>query len=189
MGRASSSGVQHDEALADNRSVLWRKRWQASRRLGSRISYGIVLPLCSLFTIIVVGTGMPDAINAAQGDGQAGTFVAERRSCEPTRYGGESCSWYGVFEGADGSVQIDDVLLDSDSPEHVGDRVGVLYEGQTDPPVVYLSQGSRDWLWGVLALLASFGYLTWGGWRLFRRLRQQGPKRPSEGSASVVGHD
>jgi hypothetical protein len=132
-----------------------------------------VLPLCALFTIVVVGVAMPAALDAAKGEGQAGTFVAERRSCSPTKYGGESCSWYGAFEAADGSRRVADVLLNTDTPRQVGERVAVLYEGQTDPPKVYLAEGSRDWLWGVLLLLASFGYLSWGIWRLLRRRTRQ----------------
>jgi hypothetical protein len=152
--------------------VQWRRQWEASWRFGRRVTYGIVLPLCALFTIIFVGLGMPAAINAAQGEGQAGTFVAERRSCSPTKYGGESCSWYGAFESDDDSRRVADVLLDADSPQQVGEGVAVLYEGPTDPPKVYLAEGSRDWLWGVLLLFASFGYLTWGVWRLLRRRRR-----------------
>ena len=112
---------------------------------------------------------MPAAVDAAQGEGRAGTFIAAHRSCAPTRFGGESCSWYGTFDSADGSRRVADVLLDADTPQSVGDRVAVLSEGESDPPKVYLAQGSRDWLWGGLVLLASLGYLGWGIWRVVRR--------------------
>lgn len=143
-------------------------RWDDARRVGRRVTYGCLLPLCALFTIIFVGMGMPAAINAARGEGQVGTFIAEHRSCAPMRYGGESCSWYGTFETADGSRRVGDVFLDTDSPRSVGDRVAVLYEGETDPPKVYLADGSRDWLWGLALLCGAVGYLAWGGWRLLR---------------------
>jgi hypothetical protein len=144
------------------------KWWDEARRVGRRITYGHLLPLCALFTITVVGMGLPAAINAAQGEGQAGTFIAEHRSCAPMRFGGESCSWYGTFESADDSVRVADVLLNTDSPQSVGDRVAVLYEGESDPPKVYLADGSTDWLWGLVLLLGGIGYLAWGGWRLLR---------------------
>lgn len=154
-----------------------RREWPATTRLvARRAPHGCLFPLLAVFTIFVVGTGLPEAITAARGEGQAGTFVAERRECSPTRSWGEACSWYGSFLGADGVARVDDVLLDSEAPRQVGDRLAVLYEGETDPPKVYLAEGSKDWLYGLVLVGGAAGYLAWGGRRL---LRSRAASRPT----------
>ncbi len=148
--------------------MTWRKWRDRAWLFARRAPHGCLFPLLALFTIVFVGTGLPEAIKAARGEGEAGTFVAERRECSPTRSWGETCSWEGGFRSADGFVSVDDVLLDTDTPRHVGDRLAVLYGGEADPPKVYLAEGSEDWLYGLFLVGGAAGYLAWGGWRLLR---------------------
>ena len=143
-------------------------RWDRVRRVGRWATHGLLYPLLALIVIVFVGAGMPAAIDAAQGEGRAGTFTAEDRSCAPVRLGGEQCSWYGSFVSSDGVVRLTGVLLDVDTPQRAGDQEAVLYQGETDPPKVYPAEGSRDWLWGLALLVLAGGYLAWSGWRVLR---------------------
>ncbi len=69
------------------------------------------------------------------------------------------------------AVTVTEVLLDADVPDRPGDEVPVLYEGPGSVPKVYLAEGSKDWLWGLLLMGMSLGYLAWGTWWLLRRRR------------------
>jgi hypothetical protein len=128
---------------------------------------GVLLPLVAGYVLIAAGLALPSAVRAASGEGLSGTFVAQVQDCG--RYG---CSWDGTFTSSDGSVRLEDVVLDADAPRRRSDRVATLYEGQTDPPQVYLAEGSRAWMWSLAALLMSAGYLAWGGWWLLRGRRR-----------------
>ena len=133
-------------------------------------AYGVLLPLVAVLVLILAAAGLPEAVQAARGEGQAGTFTAQRQEC--TRHG---CSWYGTFTSDDGSVRLPDVLLDGLEAQR-GDRVPALFEGETNPPLVYLAEGSREWVYVLLLMLGSAGYLAWCAWWLVRRrARRSGP--------------
>jgi hypothetical protein len=141
-------------------------RWGTVCRTGTRLTYGVLLPSVAVYVLIAAGLALPAAVRAGYGEGLSGTFVAQVQHCG--RYG---CSWDGTFMSRDGSVRLEDVVLDADAPRRAGDRVATLYEGQTDPPQVYLAEGSRAWTWNLVALLMSAGYLAGGGWWLLRGRR------------------
>jgi hypothetical protein len=163
--------------------VTWASRWEAVARTGARLTYGVLLPVVAGYALIAAGVALPATVRAAHGEGLSGTFVGQIQHC-----GRHGCSWEGTFGSGDGSVRLDGVVLDTDVPREVGDRVATLYEGQTDPPQVYLAQGSRAWLWALAAVLMSAGYLTWCAWWLLRGRRTAATAGRHSGTASARRH-
>lgn len=149
-----------------------RRRGDALSRFGRASVHGVFMPLMAVLTIIFISVDLPGALRAARGEGRAGTFTAGQRDCSRVRLA-EVCDWYGTYDSGDGKVHIPKILLDADTPKHPGERVPVLFEGRRDPAVVYLTRGSKDWLYGIGGLAAAVGYLVWAGWRLRGGHRQR----------------
>jgi hypothetical protein len=135
--------------------------------------FWVAWPLIALAFLVLSLDALPESIRAARGEGLPGTFLAEREEC--SRRG---CAWYGSFVSDDRMVSLDDVLLDVGGPEDLGVEVRVLYEGETDPPKVYLAEGSRDWQLVALGLLGSVGFLLWWLWIVSRLQASLRPASP-----------
>ena len=146
------------------------------RLVRARVGLAAGLLLIALLTPVAVASGISgtaDAYRAAHGLGIEGTFVPERQSCHQRRpWSPWHCSWYGTFTADDGSVVLDEVLLDDalgtrrgdDPPPPVGP---VVFGGSTDPAVVHLP-GDTWWLplavvLGLVgaAVVATFRLLRW----------------------------
>ncbi len=123
------------------------------------------VPAVALYMVSLTPSAWEATRAAARGEGQRGTFVAEREDCERS-----GCSWYGRYVSEDGTTRFDDVLIDA-GPSRVGDSIPALYEVQTDPPKVYTADGSKDWVWVLLLASMAASYLAGCGFLILRRLK------------------
>lgn len=108
--------------------------------------------------MLVIGViDIPVAAAAAPGEGIPGAFTSKRSECYRS-----SCSFYGTFVSDDGTVKVEDALID-DGVEIVGESVPAQYVEGSRVDKVY-QRHSRDWVWLGLLLARSVAYLA--GWGL-----------------------
>ena len=155
------------------------------RLVGARVGLVAGLLLIVLLTPVAVASGISgtaDAYRATHGLGTEGTFVPERQSCHQRRpWSPWHCSWYGAFTADDGSVVLDQVLLDDalgtgrgdDPPPPVRPAV---FGGSTDPAVVHLP--SDRWWLPLAVTLGLVGAAAVATLRLLRWYRKA--SRPPE---------
>jgi hypothetical protein len=130
---------------------------------------------CPLFALLFLGlslAGLPETVKASRGEGQLGTFIAQHEDCSTIRFT-VMCSWTGRYLSDDGSRTLEGVLLDSEAPDRVGERIPTLYEGETDPLVVYLPEESGPLESVALLGAAGLAYLIWWTWSVIRRSRHR----------------
>lgn len=155
------------------------------RLVRARVGLVAGLLLIGLLTPVAVATstnGTVDAYRATHGLGSEGTFVPERQSCHQRRpWSPWNCSWYGTFTADDGSVVLDEALLDHALGTRRGDAppapvTPALFGGSTDPAVVHLP-GDRWWL-PLAVALGLVGAAAVATLRLLRWYRRA--SRPAE---------
>jgi hypothetical protein len=118
-----------------------------------------VLAAVAVFVLVVGLRGLPADLAAARGEGVIGTFTAaEDLGCG--RSAATGCSWGGTFESDDGTVHVDDVTLFDGEPSTVGDTARVRYVASLRPEVVHLPAGDTTWMWDVVVVVVSGGYLS-----------------------------
>jgi hypothetical protein len=155
----AAGGLSHQDrrrlrAVAGARDQAVRRRRGELRHL-LIVAAGIVAAMA-----VVAGTlGLVPAIQAASGQGVAGTFVVGQ-PCTFRR----GCEWTGTFQSPDGpSVQ--HVSYDGSLPFGAGDgsSIPAIYPGGS-AHVVYPPRGSHAWIYDLFLMLlvgAAVGALLW----------------------------
>jgi hypothetical protein len=146
----------HDErrlrTIEHNWELASLHRHQAFRHL-------VITLIGVVATMVVVGAafGIVPAIEAASGDGAAGTFVVSNQVC--VRRAG--CTWLGTFESPGQvvpRVMYEGVLPVSAGP---GSRFPARYPGDNR---AYARHGTHTWAWDVLYMVVisgAVGFLLW----------------------------
>jgi hypothetical protein len=132
----------------------------------------------AVFALVIALVDLPGSVRAARNQGVPGTFTAVRKVCKPVwEKGGGGCSYYGDFVSRDGAVRLTDVFYEGD-PGDVGDSVAAQYVGTLDPPRVH-EIDSHEWVFFVVFIVASGGYLAFRAWTGVRTLRRRRVRRGS----------
>jgi len=127
----------------------------------------IVFGIVGLYILVAAISDLPETIAAARGEGVRGTFTADWRDCTDNFRAPDTCVWRGRFVSDDQAVILERAFLAAnDPPRQGGDRVATLYEGQATGQV-YLTDGSTDWLWGVLLLILGVGFVVGTGFAVY----------------------
>ncbi|GGT46368.1 hypothetical protein ACFFV7_39915 [Nonomuraea spiralis] len=136
--------------------------------------FTVALALVGLALLFVSVPEIGPVVRAARADGVSGVFTARELRC--VRHPGhESCVWAGDFTSGDGRVRRRDVEL-------YGSDRGTLTAGQATAAVdtgretrVYGPDGSDEWLFTGLLMLAGAAVLTVAAGRV---------RRPAAGSGT-----
>lgn len=168
-GKVSHRDAQQarDELAAGGLSHQDRRRlrataraWElASRRRRLEFKHLVIAVLSGLAVMAVVAAalGFVPAIEAANGNGTAGTFVATSYSCG-RRIG---CRWLGTFQAGGGVVQT--VIYEGSLPTGTepGSRIPARYPGDGQ---AYALHGSHTWALDLIPMLlisSVFAFLVW----------------------------
>jgi hypothetical protein len=114
----------------------------------------------AVMAVVTAATGLISAINAASGQGKAGTFIVGNQPCIARRGG---CAWPGAFRSGDGVTM---------NVEYVGTLPAGAGGGGSIPAIepagashmVYPPHGSRAWIDDLLLVLLAggvVGLLLW----------------------------
>jgi len=130
----------------------------------------ILIPIMAL-TALVVGAGaLGPALAASRGEGLPGTVTVTREQC-----GKGGCQPFGRYVSTDGSVTLPDAHLDGDGA--VGDRVSVVYLGESSPAQVHVP-GSDLWVLIAVSLVVAGAFIAWWLWDIARAVHRR-LRRPS----------
>jgi hypothetical protein len=153
----AAGGLSHKD---QRRLRAVTRAWElASRRRHLEFRHLVIAVVAWIAVLAVTGVlvGFIPAIEAANGNGTAGTFVVTSYSC----YRRTGCGWVGTFE-APGEVVPDvtyqGILPASTSP---GSRVPAQYPGEGQ---VYALRGSHTWALDLIPMLlisTAAAFLVW----------------------------
>lgn len=115
----------------------------------------------ALFIVVLAVVDLPESIHASHNEGVRGVFTSERADCS----GRGGCTYFGRFVSDDGSLDLDEVFIDSGAGK-VGVTVDAQYfqNSRTSDKVYEL--GSRDWVWVLLFLAGGVPYFCWWSWNV-----------------------
>jgi hypothetical protein len=146
----------HDQRRLRTITRTWERASQR-RHLEFRHIAITVLSWIAAMAAAGAALGFIPAMEAANGDGTAGTFVVASYSC----YRRAGCEWVGTFE-ARGQVVPDvdyqGILPTSTSP---GSRIPVRYPGQGQ---VYALHGSHTWALDLIPMVlvsSTVAFIVW----------------------------
>ncbi|MGW0594442.1 hypothetical protein [Streptosporangium sp. NPDC002607] len=128
----------------------------------------MALTLIGAFLLYIAVPNIGPVVRAARADGTPGVFTAERLYCVQ-HPGHESCSWIGRFRSDDGAVSRIGVTLHGSSRDshHTGRETQAVDVGRMNR--VYGPEGSSEWVFTVLMLVAGTAILAYPHARLLRR--------------------
>jgi hypothetical protein len=117
------------------------------------------LTLVGVLLLYVAVPNIGPVVRAARADGLAGVFTAERLHC--VRHPGhESCNWIGRFRSDDGTVRRTGVTFYGSTRDshRAGEETRALDIGRSNR--IYGPEGSSEWVFTMLMLLAGLGILS-----------------------------
>jgi hypothetical protein len=158
----AAGGLSHQERRK-LRSVTGA--WDAAARRRRREFRHLVIVAAgamAAMAVVAAAVGLVSAIEAAGGQGAAGTFVVGNQPC--LRYRG-GCAWSGTFQSRDGNI-VQHVAYDGTLPADAGggSSVPAIQPGGSGSHVVYPPHGSHAWVSDLLlmALVGGIvGLLLW----------------------------
>jgi hypothetical protein len=157
----AAGGLSHQERR-QLRSVT-RLRDTAARRRRTEFRHFIIVAAGTIAAMAIVAgaTGLIPALEAASGQGKAGTFVVGTQACLPHKGG---CAWSGTFRSPGGAL-VQHVNYDGTLPAGAGggSSIPAIYPGGA-AHVVYPPRGSHAWLSDLLEMVlagAFVGFLLW----------------------------
>jgi hypothetical protein len=157
----AAGGLSHQERRR-LRSVT-SARDEASRRHRREFRHLVIVAAGVIAAMAVVGgaLGLVPAIQAASGQGTAGTFIVGYQPCLSRKAG---CPWSGTFRSPHGAA-VQHVNYDGTLPTGAGDgsSIPAIYPGGGSH-VVYPPRGSDAWVFDLLlmALVGGVvGLLLW----------------------------
>jgi len=138
--------------------------WEdAARRRRREFRHLVIVAAGAIAAMAVVAgaVGLVPAIEAASGQGTAGTFIVGNQPCFLRRGG---CAWSGMFRWPDGAT-VQHVSYDGTLPAGAGggSSIPAIYPGGA-AHVVYPPHGSRAWLSDLLMMVligGLAGFLLW----------------------------
>lgn len=138
-------------------SVLVPSRLTVNIAHAAWISVGaLIFAVATLLAAI----GIADVSSVFAGDGRPGRFEAITRDCGQPKSGDILCSWRGTYTAADGTT-VEDALLDVDlSAADATQTQQVLWNGDTETPVVYLDEPRG--MWKTIAVIVGIWSIVTG---------------------------
>jgi hypothetical protein len=148
-GQLTAGGLPHQQqrrlrAVLRAREAETQRRRRRLRRLSIAVAGGV-----AALAIAALSFGLIPAINAARGEGIAGTFVVGHQVCSAR----SGCQWVGTFQASQGTM-ITGVAYGGSLPagDGQGSVIPARYPGGSDQ--VYAPHGSHTWVIDLLATLA-----------------------------------
>jgi ferric-dicitrate binding protein FerR (iron transport regulator) len=157
----AAGGLSHQERRK-LRSVAGARDLAVHRRHGQARHLLIVGAGAIAAMAVVAGAlGLVPAIEAAGGQGRAGTFIVGSQVCVNRRGG---CGWSGTFKSPDG-VTVQHVTYDGTLPAYAGDGSSIpAIEPAGASHIVYPPHGSRAWIDDLVLMVlvgGVIGLLLW----------------------------
>ena len=136
-------------------------RDSAARRRRGEFRHLVIVAVGAVAAMAVVASavGLVSAIEAASGQGAAGTFVVGSHQCFVSR----GCAWSGMFLPRDGSA-VQHVVYDGTLPPGTGGGSNVPAVESGGSHIVYPPHGSHAWVSDLLLMVlvgGVVGFLLW----------------------------
>jgi hypothetical protein len=155
----AAGGLSHQERRK-LRSVAAARDAAARRRRGEFRHLVIVATgTIAAMALVAAAVGLVSAIEAANREGVAGTFVPASQPC----FGSRGCVWSGTFRSGDGGT-VQHVTYDGTLPTGAGGGSSVPAIEPAGSHIVYPPHGSHAWVSDLLLMVLAggvVGLLLW----------------------------
>ncbi|MEY9211907.1 hypothetical protein NI17_008165 [Thermobifida halotolerans] len=143
------------------------------RRTRPVSAFNVVLLAVAVLLVYIAGANLDRSVRAARADGTPGTFTAARLDCVQ-HPGHESCTCYGSYRSHDGAAERDQVYLYGGDREscRIGEGTAAVDIGAANR--VYGPEGSREWIFTVVLLVAGAALGVRSGLPVVAVLRRAG---------------